>query len=71
MDVQRRPVPPSATAEKYPLGDLQVGECASFPRARESGVRTAINRWQNHPEYIGRRFTTRVEGDLITVWRTA
>lgn len=53
----------------YPFPAMQIGDSFSLPVGRSNVVRFSASQWKRrHP---GWDYTSRVDGDVIRIWRTA
>ena len=59
---------PIRARDKYPFRDMQVGDCFTFSVIQRN---TVTNAALQYGKRFGAKFTTRREGDLVRIWRTA
>lgn len=71
MDIEHDlPIPPAYTSMvRNPFVALKVGDSISRPLKDQNSLRAAASQYKaRHP---GWHYVTRIEGDVIRLWRTA
>lgn len=61
--------PPPAPRQRWPLGQMEVGDSFPVPKTHENNVRSTVSYW-NRFKAMGVFTVRRMEDGTLRVWRT-